>query len=210
MGKKLIIFIFFLTLFSLIVRVYRIDEPNHYYFDEVYHAVTAEAYAQNNPAAYDPFSPPSKPNTAYDWLHPPLAKLIQAGSIKVLGDKPMAWRLPSAIIGTLVIPATFLLAYLIFGPTAAVFSSLVIAFENLNLVMSRITMNDAYVTFFIIVSFILTLLYTKTNKKKLFVWTAVILGFAVSSKWTGAYAVLVIFVYIFFHQLRRRAVSIWI
>lgn len=210
MGKKLIIFIFFLTLFSLIVRVYRIDEPNHYYFDEVYHAVTAEADSQNNPAAYDPFAQSPKPNTAYDWLHPPLAKLIQAGSIKILGDRPIAWRLPSAIIGTLVIPATFLLAYLIFGPTVAVFSSLVIAFENLNLVMSRITMNDIYVTFFILVSFILTVLYTKTDKKKFLIWTAIILGFAVSSKWTGAYAILAIFGYVFLYQLRKRAVSAWI
>ena len=210
MGKKLIIFIFFLTFFSLIVRVYRIGEPDHYYFDEVYHVVTAEAYAQNNPAAYDPFAKAPKPDTAYDWLHPPFAKLIQAGSIKILGDRPIAWRLPSAIIGTLVIPATFLLAYLIFGPTVAVFSSLVIAFENLNLVMSRITMNDAYVTFFILASFILTVLYTTTNKKKFLIWIAVMLGFAVSSKWTGAYAVLVIFVYIFLHQLRKRVVSAWI
>lgn len=210
MGKKLIIFIFFLTIFSLIVRVYRIGEPNHYYFDEVYHVVTAEAYAQNNPAAYDPFAKAPKPDTAYDWLHPPLAKLIQAGSIKILGDRPIAWRLPSAIIGTLVIPATFLLAYLIFGPTVAVFSSLVIAFENLNLVMSRITMNDIYVTFFVLASFILTVLYTKTNKNKFLVWTAVMLGFAVSSKWTGAYAILAIFGYVFLYQLRRRMVSVWI
>ena len=44
------------------------------YFDEVYHVVPARAFAQNNPAAYDPFAPPPEEGTAFDWLHPPLAK----------------------------------------------------------------------------------------------------------------------------------------
>ncbi len=209
MPKKLILFIFFLTLFTFLVRIYRIAEPSRFYFDEVYHVVTAEGYSQNSPAAYDPFAPPPKPDTAYDWLHPPLAKLIQAGSIKALGDNLVAWRLPSVIFGTLIIPATFFLAYLVFGSTVSVFASLVVAFENLNLVMSRITMNDVFVTFFIIVSFIFTVLYTHTNKRKFLLFTAVSLGLAVSSKWTGVYAILIIFAFTFFNQLKTRRISIW-
>src|SRR3989344_4986873 len=147
-----IVFIIFLTLFSLALRAYRLTEPNHYYFDEVYHAVTAKAYADNNPAAYNPFSPPHKEGTVYDWFPPPLAKLIQAGSIKIYGDVSFGWRLPSLVFGTAIIPATFILAYILFGPLAAIFASTVIAFENLTFVMSRITMNDVFVTFFVIVS----------------------------------------------------------
>src|SRR3990167_6021805 len=120
--KLVIIFIIFLSLFSLILRTYRLTEPNHYYFDEVYHAVTAKAYADNNPAAYNPFSPAPKEGTAYDWLHPPLAKLIQAGSIKIFGDVPLGWRLPSVIFGTAIIPATFVLAYILFGPLTAIYA----------------------------------------------------------------------------------------
>src|SRR3990172_2926415 len=128
MSKKLVIFLFAITLFSLAVRLFRISEPNHYYFDEVYHAVTASAYANNEAAAYDPFSPPPKEGTAYDWLHPPFAKLVQAGSIKIFGDVPLAWRIPSLIFGTAIIPATFVLAFILFGPLTAVFASTVIAF----------------------------------------------------------------------------------
>ncbi len=202
MPRKLIVFIILLTLFSFLIRIYRITEPNRYYFDEVYHAVTAKAYAQNNRAAYNPFSPPPQEGTAYDWLHPPLAKLIQAGSIKVLSDRSLAWRLPSAVFGTGIIVATFALAYILFGPLVAVFSSTIIAFENLNLVMSRITMNDVFITFFALCAFIFSWLYLRKSQTKYLLLTSVFLGLAWASKWTGLYAIAAVFSYILIYQIR--------
>ena len=202
-NKFSIIFIVVLSVFSLALRAYRLTEPNHYYFDEVYHAVTAKAYADNNPAPYNPFSPPPKEGTAYDWLHPPLAKLIQAGSIKIFGDVPLGWRLPSLIFGTAIIPATFVLAYILFGPITAVFASSVIAFENLTFVMSRITMNDVFLVFFVLLSFIFASLYVKERKLGLLLLTSFFLGLALTSKWTSIYAILVIFGYIFWFDIRK-------
>lgn len=206
--KKSFLFLVLLTIFSFSVRIYRFTEPNHYYFDEVYHVVTAEAYAENNKNAYDPFAPPPKKDTAYDWLHPPLAKLIQAASIKTLGDSPFAWRLPSVIFGTAIIPATFILAYLLFGPTAAVFAAAVISLENLTLVMSRITMNDVFVTFFILMSFIFFKLYIQGRKFRNLAITSAFLGLAISSKWTGVYALGIIFVFSLFLNLREKKIRI--
>src|SRR3989344_7778617 len=204
MSKKLIIFISLLTFFSLAHRVYRLNEPNHYYFDEVYHVVTARAYANNDPAAYDPFSPHPEEGTAFDWLHPPLAKLIQAASIKLLGDKPVAWRLPSAIFGTALILATVILATVMFGKKAGVFAGLILAFENLTLVMSRITMNDIFIAFFSVCAFIFAVMYSKKQK---FIWlfsSSIFLGFAVASKWTGAYALFIVFAFVFLERIRNQ------
>lgn len=192
--------IIIITTFSFGIRIFRISEPNHKYFDEVYHVVTAEAYARNDPAAYNPFSPPPEAGTAYDWLHPPLAKLIQAGSIIIFGDHPFAWRLPSVIFGTGIVVATFFLAYLMFGAKTAVFSAIVIAFENLNLVMSRITMNDVFVTFFIIVSFTFAHLYLTKKRFRFLIFTSLSLGLAVSLKWTGVYAIFALGLFIIFSQ----------
>lgn len=194
--SKISIFIVILVIFSFSLRLFRLNEPNRYYFDEVYHAVTAEAIANNNPDAYNPHAPPPKKNTAYDWLHPPLAKLIQAGSIKLFGDKPFSWRLPSAVFGTILVFSTFLLAYFLFGKKVAVFSSIIIAFENLNLVMSRITMNDIFVTSFIVISFIFAHFYLKNVKLKYAILTGLFLGLSIGSKWTGVYAIFVIMLYI--------------
>src|SRR3990167_10100631 len=100
MSKKVLIFITLITAFSLFLRLFRVTDPPRYYFDEVYHAVSAKAYAENNREAYDPFSKAPQEGTAYDWLHPPLAKLIQAGSIKLLGDSPLSCPVPSVLFGT--------------------------------------------------------------------------------------------------------------
>jgi len=202
MSKKFIFFIIVLTLFSLFIRAFRLTEPPRYYFDEVYHAMTAKAYADNNRDAYDPFAKAPKEGTAYDWLHPPLAKLIQAGSIKIFGDNPLGWRLPSLIFGTAIIPLTFILAFLLFGPIAAIFSATVIAFENLTYVMTRITMNDVFVTAFSLTAFIFLVLHLQKKKFLHLVLCAIFLGFATSSKWTGAYAILAVAVYLFFVHLR--------
>lgn len=202
-----LIFIVILTLFSLFIRSYRVTEPGYYYFDEVYHAVTAKAYADNNSDAYNPFAPAPKEGTAYDWLHPPLAKLIQAGSIKMFGDIPIGWRLPSVIFGTAIIPATFALSFILFGPAVAVFASTVIAFENLTFVMSRITMNDVFLTFFVLVSFVFVTLYLKLYKTKYLIASAVFLGLSIGSKWTGAYAILVIFITVLFAQIKNHRLS---
>ncbi len=203
----LLLFIILLTVFSFLLRLNRYTQPRHYYFDEVYHAVTAKAYADNNPAAYDPFAPAPMEGTAYEWLHPPLAKLIQAGSIKIFGDNPVGWRTPSLIIGTAIIPAVFLLAYLLFGPMAAIFASTVIAFENLTFAMSRIAMNDVFITFFTICAFIFMARYLKKSSRINLVSTALFLGLAVSSKWTGFYTIGVIFLIILIFQFKTKRLS---
>lgn len=204
MTKKFILFLASLIIFSAVIRLWRINEPARYYFDEVYHVVTAKAYAQNNPAAYDPFSPPPEEGTAYDWLHPPLAKLIQAASIKLLGDNPVAWRLPSAVFGAALILATAVLAAVMFGKMVGLFSGLILAFENLTFVMSRITMNDIFITFFSVCAFIFATLYSKKQKSIWLLATSIFLGLAVASKWTGAYALLIVLPFVFLERLKNQ------
>ena len=42
-------------------------------------------------------------------VHPPLAKLLIAGSIKLFGDNPWGWRIGSVVFGTLALLAIFAL-----------------------------------------------------------------------------------------------------
>ena len=65
--------LFYLLLLSFALRLFRLGTPDAYIFDEVYHLPAIRAISQNNRAAYDPFAKAPEPNTAYDWLHPPLA-----------------------------------------------------------------------------------------------------------------------------------------
>ena len=136
---------------SFLFRTIRLNNPSTYIFDEVYHVPTIRAYSQNNPQAYEYWQKAPEPNTAYDWLHPPLAKLIQATSIKLLGDNSLAWRLPSAIFGTVSIAALYFLALTIFkNQKLALLSAVIFSLDNLQLTMSRITMNDIFLTTWLI------------------------------------------------------------
>jgi len=176
-----------LLLFSFFFRTFRLATPARYIFDEVYHVVTIKAYSQNNPAGYEWWHKPPEPNTAYDWLHPPLAKLIQASSIKLFGDHSFAWRLPSAIFGTLSILALYLLTLTIFRkPKLALLSATIFSLDGLQLTMSRITMNDIFLTTWLI--FTLKFFYqylttkTKTKTKKYLYLTGIFTGLSIATK----------------------------
>ncbi len=73
----------------------RISYMNSTYFDEVYFARTAYEYVHGLPA--------------YEWVHPPLGKLIQAIPIALMGMTPFAWRMAGNICGILMIAVMYIL-----------------------------------------------------------------------------------------------------
>jgi dolichyl-phosphate-mannose-protein mannosyltransferase len=171
-----------ILLFSLLTRVWRLDFPKGYYFDEVYNAFTTREFVKNNKDAYEWFHSPSG-GTAYGWTHPPLAKLIAATGIKIFGDNEFGWRIANALIGVGIIYLVYWIGRQLLrsesgGLTAAFLASL----DGLLLVQSRINMNDIVATFFILVVFAAFL------KKNLY-WLGVSLGLLLATKWTGLYAI---------------------
>lgn len=81
------------------------------------------------------------PNTE----HPPLAKLIMAGFMRVLGDREIAWRIPSVIMGTLAIWCLYEIVLKLGGTRrVALLAAFVLAFENMSFLHGRIAMLDIY------------------------------------------------------------------
>lgn len=178
-----------ILIIGFILRVWRIELPPTYIFDEVYHVPSLRAFAQNNPEAFDVYAKAPEPNTAYDWLHPPLAKLIQAGSVLVLGDNSFGWRFPAAVFGTLAIAAVYYLALTVIGKTSiALLAAALFSLDGLALTMSRIAMNDIFVTTFIL--FALAFFY-----KKNWLLTAIFTGLAISTKHSAVllYPIFIVF-----------------
>ena len=183
--------------FAFFTRFYRLDQPQSYVFDEVYHAVTAKLMAQDDPRAYEWWNPPPEPGTAVDWLHPPYAKYTQALSMLVLGQNSFGWRFSSAVFGVLVIALVYLLATELFqsrrtGLIAAALASL----DGLLLVQSRVAMNDIHVTFFILLSLFFFQRSWRLSRKSWYLFlTGISLGLAVGTKWSGMYALAVIWLF---------------
>jgi Gpi18-like mannosyltransferase len=169
----------FLLLFSLFLRLLRLGHPQKHIFDEVYHAFTAGEMAVGNEAAWQWWN--SAPEGfAYEWTHPPLAKLLMAGGIKIFGNNSFGWRFPSAVFGTGVILLTYLIGKRLFNKKVGFFAALFFSFDGLLFVMSRVGMADVYLLFFILLTLVLVL------KEHLF-WGALCLGLSLATKWTSLY-----------------------
>ncbi len=189
------------------------------YFDEVYHVPAARLIANNDERAYEWWHQPIAGDDYHDWLHPPLAKLIQAGSIKLLGDNPLGWRIPSAVFGVALVLAIYFFTDRVFGvyypnqsKKIALLSAAMVVMDGLVLVQSRIAMNDVYLCFWMIMALLsLSLWQPKIwllrldrvrQKEKVsvrqsngfLVLTGIFLGLALASKWS---AVLLISAFLF-------------
>ncbi len=178
-----------ILLFSFATKIYKVWLPERYYFDEVYHAVTAKLYARNDPKGYEWGHDKPEPNTAIEWLHPPLAKLTQAGGILIFGENSFGWRISSVLFGVGVTWATFMVAYeFTKSRKVALLAAFLVSIDGLILAQSRIAMNDIHVTFFILLS---VLFYAKWKasppKISLLLLTGLFTGLAMASKWSGVF-----------------------
>ncbi len=136
---------------SLGLRIVWLDRPpNKLIFDENYYVnavriildwpVAEGAHYADRPRGLDPNSE-----------HPPLAKLLIAASMRLVGDNGWGWRLPSALFGTLSIPLVYAIARRLGGPPAlAVLAAFLYAFDNLVFVHSRLATLDIFLVFFLL------------------------------------------------------------
>ena len=204
MWKTITVIVLLLT--SLLIRAARIDYPSAYVFDEVYHAWTARAYSLNDPRGYEWWHTSPKEGTAYEWLHPPFAKLFQASAIKMFGDTSFSWRIWSVMFGTALVGLTFLLTHALFKRfDTALLAALFVAFDPLVFVQSRIAMNDIFVTAFLLASVWAWWKWKEQSKVKWMLLSTVFIGLAVSTKWSALYGWAVLFVLTTVCLIRSRA-----
>lgn len=117
-----------IAVFFLALVWWRLGIPSKIYFDEL-HYVTA---ARNMIAG-----------TRFNPEHPMLAKAIIAGSIELLGDKPLYWRIPSALSGALGLYAFTRLVWFTSGNRrATILAALLLATDFFWFIESRIAMLD--------------------------------------------------------------------
>lgn len=176
-----------------LLRVLRLAEPPALVFDETYYAKDACWYVLA--------SSKCGLSAEQNVIHPPLGKWLTAAGIDVFGYESFGWRIPSAVLGTLMIAVLYLLARKILSSTTgAVLASGLLTFDFLHFVQSRVAMLDIFVAFFGLAS-VLCVTYDRDrlqraegdrSPRRLGLlhrpWRAlagVALGGAVASKWSG-------------------------
>jgi predicted membrane-bound dolichyl-phosphate-mannose-protein mannosyltransferase len=107
-------------------------------FDEAYYVNAARVIAGIRPPNGAPYADAPLGVDA-NSEHPPLAKLLIAGGIELFGDGPLAWRLPSVLLGTVAILGMFALVRAAGGgPWVGLGAAALMAADNLLLVHGRI------------------------------------------------------------------------
>lgn len=169
-------------LFAFGIRLLQLQEPANEYFDEVYHAFTARRMMHADPGVWEWWSQAPE-GFAYEWTHPPLAKIAMVGGMSIFGENSFGWRFPALIAGMVSIIFVYAIGKHIFEDEwAAVLAATVYSLDGLSFVSQRIGMNDAY-----LVCFSLGALYFLLKEK--YIVSAVFLGLALSSKWSALWVI---------------------
>jgi dolichyl-phosphate-mannose--protein O-mannosyl transferase len=174
LGKKLLMVI---IIFAFTARVFWLWEPSTHYFDEVYHAFTAQVMLKGDPKAWEWWNP-NPEGFAYEWTHPPLAKEAMVIGMTIFGDNAYGYRILQAIFGTFSVLLIYLISKKLFNSRdVGLIAAFVFALDGLTLTMSRIGMNDTYLITFMLLCFYLFL-------KDKYLFASIALGLALASKWS--------------------------
>ena len=167
---------------------------NSTYFDEIYFARTAYEYANNL--------------EAFEWVHPPLGKLLQAIPIQLFGMSPFFWRLGGNICGILMIPVVYALAKrLLKKQKWALFAAALMALDTFHFAHTRMGTVDSYLVLFCLLEALFMLRYLQERRKSDLVWSGLFMGCGIATKWSGAFTaagIAVIFLLDFFRGLSKR------
>ncbi len=121
--------------------------------------------------------------------HPPLAKYTIGLSMLVAGDQPINWRIPGVIFGSLTLLFVYLTAVkLINNEIIPLFVYLFAFTDPVFRAMTAAAMLDIYAAFFIALSVWLAL-------RRNYFLSALAIGLASACKFTGAFSVFALFVF---------------
>jgi dolichyl-phosphate-mannose-protein mannosyltransferase len=212
-----------IMIFGGFLRFYRLSQPDAVVFDETYyvpdansilhHGVELQHYSyvnsqlvHGNPDIFLKKSGLLQPELV---AHPPLGKIMMAFGQWVFGLTPFGWRFTVALIGTVSILMVARIARRMTGSTMlGCVAGLLLALDGLELVLSRTSILDIFVMFWVLAAFGLLVIDRdrtiarlqeaaaagmpdmagpKLGVRWLRVAAGLCLGAACASKWNGVY-----------------------
>lgn len=176
---------------------------NSTYFDEVYHPRAAYEYIHN-----------LRP---YEWVHPPLGKILIGLPVMFLGMNTFAYRLMGNIAGIIMIPIMYLIAKKLFNSDKyGLVSAIIMACDGMHFSQTRIATVDSFLVMFMMISYLFMIRYIKLpsdasfkSKLKELFFCGLFMGFAIDTKWSAMFGAMGLAVIFFFHFFSRIVVKGW-
>lgn len=180
-----------IMIFSWITRVHGLGQPAEFVFDERYHVPAIRLIAENDPRAFEWWHGPIYGESNHDWLHPPLAKYIQAGFYTLFGGDAFSWRIGSAVFGVVGVVLVFAISQLAFKkPALSLLAALLFSLDGLWLVQSRVAMNDVFVSVWLLAATTTYIWYRQKQRPEWLLLVGVFGGLGLATKWSGAWWIL--------------------
>lgn len=171
----------------------QVSHLNSSYFDEIYFAKTSYDYKEKL--------------EAYEWVHPPLGKMIQAIPV-ILFNKmsPFFYRLMGNIFGIFMLFIMYLFGKQIFKMRKwAIISSLLMFFDTFHFTQTRIGTIDSFLVFFIMLSLYFMYKYISNKNSNHFLFlSGLFFGLSVCIKWTGFLSGLALAVIYFIDVIKHK------
>ena len=162
--------------FALSFRLWRLDTPKGYIFDEIYYAKNAYSLISSGVEL-------DQQGGAEFVVHPPFGKWLIGIGIKLFGNNEFGWRSSSALFGSASVLLIYLIAKRLFkSEFLALSAALLMAVDGLSLVMSRVALLDIFLMFFILLTFYFLL-------KENYWLSGMAIGLGLSTKWSTAFLI---------------------
>jgi dolichyl-phosphate-mannose--protein O-mannosyl transferase len=154
-----------ITLVSLFLRLWKLGTPHAFEFDETYYAKDAWSlwhfgyardYIDNDGGVANKHILAGQ--TTHLWkpdasmtVHPEVGKWLIGLGEKLFGFTPLGWRVVPAVIGTLLILVMIRFVRRLTGSTLlGCIAGLILSFDGMEFVLSRLALLDIFVAFFIL------------------------------------------------------------
>ncbi|CAN5695216.1 phospholipid carrier-dependent glycosyltransferase [soil metagenome] len=154
------------TLLAFGMRLWHLGSPHRFAFDETYYAKDAWSMANygfvrnyvDNVGGTKIDDVILSGRTDYIWadgpsmiVHPEVGKWLIALGEKSFGMDPFGWRIASAVIGSLMVLVMVRLTRRLTGSTMlGLVAGLLLAFDGLHFVLSRLALLDIFLAFFLL------------------------------------------------------------
>ena len=149
------------TLLAAFLRLWELGKPRSFLFDETYYAKDAWSLIHNgyslayvdkaNQQILDGKTSGLWTDTPNMVVHPEVGKWLIGLGESAFGMDPFGWRVASAVVGSLMVLVMIRLARRVTrSTTLGLVAGLLMCFDGLHLVLSRLALLDLFVAFFML------------------------------------------------------------